>query len=147
MKARHKLECYEVAYASDEYEKCVQLRYHVLREPLGLAFSNEQLAAEANDFHLACFRDGELVGCLSLVEESARVHMRQVAVLPQYQGQGIGRTLVEFAERFARGKGFALMVLHARETALPFYEKLGYKRIGESFEEVTLTHWKMMKEL
>jgi ribosomal protein S18 acetylase RimI-like enzyme len=73
--------------------------------------------------------------------------MRQVAVAPGMQGQGIGRKLVEYAEEFARDGGFDLMLLHARETAVPFYEKLGYRRLGQRFEEVTLPHWAMVKEL
>nr|MBP8249907.1 GNAT family N-acetyltransferase [Chitinophagales bacterium] len=44
-------------------------------------------------------------------------------------------------------KGFTLMYCHARDTAIPFYEKLGYSRVGEEFEEVTIPHWEMGKSL
>jgi GNAT superfamily N-acetyltransferase len=73
--------------------------------------------------------------------------MRQVAVLPQLQGQGIGTMLVQYSENLARQAGFQRMILHARETAVPFYEKLGYARVGNLFEEVTIRHWKMEKHL
>jgi len=147
MKTANDLICREVAYGSDEYEKCVQLRYKVLREPLGLRFSAEQLAVEANDIQLACFQDDELVGCLSFIKEGNRAHMRQVAVEPNLQGRGVGRILVQFAEGFVREKGFDSIVLHARETAVAFYERLGYRCVGESFEEVTLPHREMVKEI
>ena len=39
------------------------------------------------------------------------------------------------------------MVLHARETAVGFYEKLGYKTSGDKFIEVTIPHFPMQKEL
>jgi len=61
------------------------------------------------------------------------------------QGQGIGTTLVEYAEALARKIGYRRMVLHAREEAVPFYERLGYARIGGRFEEVTIPHWAMEK--
>jgi ribosomal protein S18 acetylase RimI-like enzyme len=73
--------------------------------------------------------------------------MRQVAVASEAQRQGVGRAMVEFSETFARRLGFTRMVLHARENAIPFYERLGYCRIGERFEEVTIPHWEMVKEL
>ena len=37
------------------------------------------------------------------------------------------------------------MVLHARESAVPFYEKLGYSLGGDRFQEATLPHWAMNK--
>ena len=73
--------------------------------------------------------------------------MRQVAVVSDLQGQGIGRALVEYSEALARKLGFRRMVLHARETAVAFYKKLGYLRIGGRFEEVTIPHWAMTKQL
>ena len=39
------------------------------------------------------------------------------------------------------------MILHARETAVVFYEKLGYSSLGDQFEEVTIPHWAMEKRL
>jgi predicted GNAT family N-acyltransferase len=39
------------------------------------------------------------------------------------------------------------MVLHARETAVPFYLKLGYEVVGGQFEEVGIPHFKMEKKL
>ncbi len=70
-----------------------------------------------------------------------------MAVHAELQGRGIGTALVEYAEALARELGHRRMVLHARETALPFYEKLGYARIGEMVVKVTIPHWEMAKEL
>lgn len=139
----------EIAWGSEEYyHHEVPLRYAVLRQPLGLTFTPEQLAVENTQFHLAAWRGGELVGILLLQPHGAhQVQMRQVAVLPQLQGTGIGRLLVEESERFAKAKGFGLMVLHARDTAVPFYTRLGYTLIGDGFTEVTIPHHKMQKEL
>ena len=103
---------------------------------------------EKADYHLVCQEDGELVGCLILVPQGTdELRMRQVAVSPLARGRGIGRALTEFAEDFARRRGFSRVTLHARVTAVPFYEKLGYERVGEQFEEVTIPHWGMEKRL
>ena len=73
--------------------------------------------------------------------------MRQVAVASTWQGKGIGSMLVAESEKTASRLGFSLITLHARESAVPFYERLGYGRVGERFEEVTIPHFKMEKML
>ena len=138
----------QIAHGSTEYEATVALRRAILREPLGLDFSQQELNDERADFHVACYDGGELVGCLVLVPQPhGVVKMRQVAVALNVQGRGIGRALCEFAEAFARERGFVEITLHARTSAVPFYEKLGYERVGEEFEEVTIPHWAMRKAL
>ena len=42
--------------------------------------------------------------------------MRQLAVRPDSQGEGIGRTLVRYSESFARDRGYQEIFLHARQT-------------------------------
>jgi len=142
------LNFHRVDHGSPEYEETVALRNDVLRAPLGLVFTPEQLGAESDDLHLACYREGRLVACLILAPvDPTTVKMRQVAVAFDQQGQGVGRALVEESERVARERGWTLMTLHARDLAVPFYERLGYERIGEQFEEVTIPHWAMQKRL
>jgi ribosomal protein S18 acetylase RimI-like enzyme len=55
--------------------------------------------------------------------------MAELFVLPQYRCRAIGRRLVEEAERYAAGCGaykVELKVLARNESALRFYESLGY---------------------
>jgi predicted GNAT family N-acyltransferase len=55
--------------------------------------------------------------------------------------------MTEYAEAFARRAGFSRAILHSRKSAVPFYEKMGYERVGDYFEEVTVPHCEMRKEL
>jgi ribosomal protein S18 acetylase RimI-like enzyme len=137
-----------IPHGSAEYEETVALRGDILHLPLGIIPTAEQFGAEWSDYHIACYRDGQLVGCLILTPlPDGELKMRQVAVAEQLQGMGIGRAMVDFSEQFAREHGFTEITMHSRETAVPFYEHLGYDRIGERFEEVSIPHWKMRKEL
>ena len=137
-----------VAYGTPLYDELVALRYEVLRKPLGLYFTDEQLASEKEYIHFGAYDGDELVGTLQLVPEPhGRMKMRQVAVDPARQGEGIGAAMVDAAEAFARDKDFIIMHCHARATAAHFYERLGYQKIGDMFEEVTIPHWAMEKHL
>ena len=58
--------CMEVQHGTPQYLETVALRTAVLREPLGLAFSPDELTAEEGSFHIVCMKDGLLVACLVL---------------------------------------------------------------------------------
>jgi len=139
----------EIQFATPEYDDAVGLRYEVLRKPLGLEYTTEQLAAEYDNHHLAAYaNNGLLLGYLNLTPSGeGKIKMRQVAVDPRQQGKGVGKKMVEASEVLARKLGFKTMVLNARETAVPFYEKMGYHKVGEQFEEVTIPHFYMEKRL
>lgn len=147
-----------IAHGSEAYHQTIDLRHNILRKPLGLSFAPEDLAAEKDSIHITCHIKGQLAGCLVLKPHGLHeLQMRQVAISELLQGQGIGKALVRYSEEYAarilpapeksaQGKTNKIW-LHARATAVPFYERLGYKREGEAFEEVGLPHWSMHKEL
>ena len=137
----------QIEFATPEYDEAVNLRMEVLRRPLGLIYTPEQLAAEWDNLHLAAFdNSGRIVGYLNLTPENDTiVKMRQVAVAPSEQGKGVGTALVEDAEIRVVQLNFKEITLHARKTAVPFYLKLGYELLGNEFEEVNLPHFKMRK--
>lgn len=143
------MQIFQIEFATPEYDEAVRLRYEVLRRPLGLDFTPEQLAAEYDDVHLAGFDGmGRLIGYLCLTPlNNGEVKMRQVAVAPEWQGKGVGKKLVAASEELSKHLNFKKMTMHARETAVPFYLRLGYQKVGEQFEEVTIPHFKMEKKL
>ena len=137
-----------IEYGSPEYEAEVKLREEVLRKPLGLSFTVQTLEADRDDVHLGAFEAGVLVGCLILKELPEKtLKMRQVAVSPLVQGRGVGKKLVLASEQYAKKNGYLAITLAARETAIPFYQTLGYEIFGEPFTEVSLPHRMMRKQL
>ncbi len=137
-----------IDWGGDEYKQVLLLREEVLRKPLGLHFSDEELQKEKANMHMAAYEDDRMLGCCMLVEEGHEtVRLRQMAVVNDVQGKGIGRALMQFAENLARDRGYKKITMHARKNAVGFYEKLGYKMKGEEFEEITIPHYVMEKEL
>ncbi|HEY9790032.1 MAG TPA: GNAT family N-acetyltransferase [Candidatus Obscuribacterales bacterium] len=137
-----------IEHNSPAYHDTVKLRDEILRKPLGLNLDPGELDKESSLFHIACYIDKGLAGCLILQPDgSDSLKMRQVAVSQKHQGTGVGRAMVEFSEQFARERGFKRITMHARDTAVPFYLKLGYSIEGEPFEEVTIPHRSMFKSI
>ena len=138
----------EIRHGSPEYEEGASLRKRVLRDPLGIVPHPSERDEEATLVHLAAFEAERMVGYLMLHDQgNGSVRMRQVAVDFDRQRCGIGKALVLESEALARRRGYATMILHARETAIPFYTVLGYEVFDEPFVEVTVPHRKMRKLL
>jgi predicted GNAT family N-acyltransferase len=137
-----------IDHGSKEYQQMVDLRKQILRKPLGLDFTKEELAREKDDLLIAAYDDDDMLGCCILTqEEPDAVRLRQMAIKAGLQGKGIGRVLLEFAENIARDRGNKKVTMHARKTATGFYEKQGYKTVGNEYTEVSIPHFNMEKKL
>ncbi len=137
-----------IDHGTKEYKQMVEMRLQILRKPLGLTFTDDELEKEKNDLLIGAFEEDEMLGCCMLTKAGLRtVRLRQMAVKTGLQGKGIGRVMMQFAENNARDRGNTRIIMHARKTAIGFYEKLGYSVSGEEFEEVTIPHYEMEKKL
>lgn len=138
----------QIDYGTPEYEQMLRLREEILRKPLGLGFTAEDLEPDKKDILIGAFDDGRMLGCCILRDEGNRtIRLRQMAVKNNQQGKGIGQQIMRFAETLARDIGYRVLSMHARDTAIGFYEKQGYRVVGEGFMEVTIPHHKMEKML
>ena len=135
-----------IPHATPDYESTVSLRRTILRTPLGLDFTVEQLNEEAGDIHLAAFAGDELIGTVVLTPYRAGIFkLRQMAVADSHRGRSVGALLLEAAEDTARAEGATQILLASRVTARAFYAKYGYKAQGDVFTEVTIPHITMSK--
>ena len=134
-----------IGHGSHEYKKCASLREEILRKPLGLAFTCEELEKEKAHIHIGGYIEDELCATAMLVPQEQRVKMQRVAVRKDLQGKGIASAMMKFCEAYASEKGFKEIYCHARETAIPFYKKNQYLPEGEPFIETTIPHLKMRK--
>ena len=93
-------------------------------------------------FHLGLFMDGNLIGVASFMQnsnplfnEKGQYQLRGMAVLPEYKGQGFGASLlIEGEEKLKKLVEKPFLWFNARDAAIGFYEKFGYKTKGEKFD-------------
>lgn len=92
--------------------------------------------------------NNRVVGTILLVcKKETIVQFKQVVVTNEYQGLGIGKQLLEFAEKIACSMGFNIAFLTGRSQAWNFYELYGYKSLGIPYEEGVLCFKKYYKKL
>lgn len=136
-----------ITHGSHDYQKCVSLREDILRKPLGLDFTCEELEKEKAHIHIGGFVGDDLCATAVLVPQNNVLKMQRVAVREDLQGKGIASAMMKFCEDYALEKGFKEIYCHARETAVPFYQKNHYLPDGEPFMETTIPHRKMRKTI
>jgi len=97
----------------------------------------EQLAATPRAVMLT-FRDDDdaLLGSVWLEPREADVwYLGMFAIRPDVQARGLGRTLLDEAERFVKARGARRMritVIQLREPLIAWYERRGFRATGES---------------
>ena len=138
-----------ITNGSPEYGAQCALRHEVLREPLGLSLYDEDLDAEMHHLHFGLFGPSQgIVACVQAVPISAtEAQLKQMAVKPTHQGQGLGRQIILAAEKVLINEGFQRVTLHARSHVVDFYQRQGYLTEGAEFLEVGIPHRKMFKTL
>ena len=70
------------------------------------------------------------------------IKLERFAILKPYRNLGIGKELVLYILNSIKDKN--LIYLHAQESVINFYSKLGFKRIGSQFFEAEIPHQKMI---
>lgn len=142
------MEFMEIVWQTDLYDKELDLRDRLLRAPLGLTFDSEDLQAEQQQLHFGLLLGERLIACVVAVHvDDTTVKLRQMAVEQEFQRQGVGTTLIRKTEAALSVRGYGTVELNARDIAVSFYERIGYQTVGEPFNEVSIPHYKMVKQL
>ena len=137
-----------IDHGTKEYKQMIDLRYDILRKPLRLSFLEEELEKEKKDILIGAFEEEKMLGCCLLTEiDKDCIQLRQMAVQNNLQGKGIGASMMNFAENVAKDAGYKILMMHARKSAIGFYERLGYKVSGNEFLEISIPHIVMEKKI
>lgn len=93
---------------------------------------------------LASTLDGSPIGCARLLPDG---HVGRMAVLPDWRGHGIGRSLLAAILKAARARGHAELRLSAQVHAANFYLRAGFVVDSAEYEEAGIPHVAMRKQL
>ena len=133
-----------------EFDSYYQLRWKILRKPWHKPLGSEQDELEQQSVHRMLVNEQHqvlAVGRLHKVSQS-EAQIRYMAVDENCQGQGLGKKIIQALEQVASMQGVRTIALNARESAVSFYETMGYKATGFShvlYDEIR--HIAMTREL
>lgn len=125
-----------------DLEKAFAIRYEVFVEGQNCP---ADLEIEGNDIstHFLAIVDGEPAGAARWRKTDKGIKLERFAVLEKYRGLGVGQALVK-AVLSDLPKEEAYIYLHSQSHATGLYDKLGFEKVGDEFEEAGMKHFKMV---
>lgn len=137
-----------VAEAGADRECCLALRRAVFIDEQGVTEREEIDGLDDECVHFLAVGDEVAVGTARLwVTPNGEAKAQRVAVLASHRGQGVGALLMAAVERHAAAAGHPELILAAQESAIPFYQRIGYSAYGEEFLDAQILHRWMRKAL
>lgn len=122
---------YEPMQAAD-IDEVVAVEQSVYPHPWSRANFADSLVSGYNAWVLRG-QGGQLMGYFLIMPVVDEAHLLNVAVAADWQGQGLGRFLLNQSIACARGLGMEAMLLEVRPSntrALDIYQRYGFKQIG-----------------
>ncbi|MEZ5047717.1 MAG: GNAT family N-acetyltransferase [Chitinophagaceae bacterium] len=123
---------------------------YFLNKNYDIDFITKQLEDPKQLFHVAMYNDNVIayskiiLNTKSILMQKEHIaYLEKLYVSANFYGQKIGYSLFEINKKLAMQEhqlGFWLNVWVGNERAIRFYEKLGFKKIGDTLFNITPTH-------
>jgi len=121
--------------------------YNILFEAVGWGRcipARVQMALDRSDYLIAAQIEGRAVGMARVTHDGLQALIKDVMVLPDYQGQGIGKTMMKgvmaFLEDLSSDGGILVNLMSARGKD-SFYEQFGFKSGPNEKRGPGMTKW------
>ena len=131
-----------IVKTNDEKNLALNIRREVFIKGLNIPEHLEIDSNEESSKYILAKVDGKSVGTARWRKTDEGMKLERFAVLNDYRSIGIGTMMTKFI--LNQLKNSKLIYLNAQESAILFYEKLGFKPIGPRFREVNIEHQKMI---
>jgi len=127
---------------SNEYQEVLKIRKKVFIEEQKISKKIEIDSYEKTSKYIIAFLNNRPVGTARWRKSGLEIKLERFAVLKDYRNKGIGRRLNNFIlNEIPKNK---IIYLNSQESAIGFYENLGFVESGSPFKEAGILHIKMI---
>ncbi len=123
-------------------EKAFKIRHQVFvieqKCPENLEYENEEKAT-----HFLLKENNEALATARYRKTKKGYKLERFAVLKQARGKKYGMKILTAILDDLKDKS-EMKYMHAQVQVIPFYEKIGFKKTGDMFEEAGIMHYKMI---
>ena len=133
-------------------ESTYNIRNKVLWPHKKLENCNLSIDKLHSTFHFGSYLDNNLISIGTFLKEKninfnttiKQYRLRAMGTLKLYEGNNGGKYLIDFAKKYLKEKNIDLIWCDAREIAIPFYKKIGFKSTGNIYEIPIIGRHKLM---
>jgi predicted GNAT family N-acyltransferase len=127
---------------------CRALRREVFIEEQGVSPDDEIDDQDDSAIHLLALAGSAPVGTARLLVKGGTGKIGRVCVRAPARGTGLGAALIRAAlEELRQQPGVKVATLGAQSHATGFYEKLGFRVVGDEFIDAGIPHREMVLDL
>jgi predicted GNAT family N-acyltransferase len=126
---------------------CLALRRAVFVDEQGIAATIDVDGRDETCTQFLAWVNGVPIGTARLRIVDGEGKAERLAVLDDFRRHGVGHALMNVVEANARSQGVHGVLVHAQESAVPFYERIGYVASGARFDEAGIPHLQMRKDV
>ena len=133
----------------DMLNDCFMIRKKVFVKEQNVPEENEIDKYEELSYHVIGYtKDGDPFATARFRPLNTKLgKVERVAITKENRGLGYSKLLMKSIEEIAKDLDFDKLTMHAQTQAQAFYEKIGYKAIGETFIEENIEHVRMNKSI
>ena len=124
-----------------EKKHAISIRRKVFVEEMNIPENIEIDKHDESAKHILAYIENKPIGTARWRKTSHGLKLERFAVLKEYRSRGAGKALTKYIiKKINKEK---MIFLNSQYSAIGFYEKLGFKKIGNIFIEVDIPHQKM----
>jgi thioesterase domain-containing protein len=132
-----------------EWQQYYQLRWQVLRQPWQQPLGSERDEHEADAYHVMLVNAEGVIAAVGRLHKCSDViaQIRYMAVAEAYRGKGAGQRILQALEQQAVLWQCQGIKLNARESALSFYQNIGYQQVAAADTLFGIRHFQLQKTI
>lgn len=140
------IKCFPVADLR-HMQSCMDIRRRVFIEEQKVSEAEEIDGLDEAARHFAVASAEEIIATCRVRFLGSAVKIERVAVLKDYRSRGIGGILMKYIlQELGKTGDIQLFKLSSQAQAVPFYERLGFKRRGDEYMDAGIPHYDMVLE-
>lgn len=135
----------QILLNSSAYNDVLEIRKKVFVDEQNIPLELEVDETESEAIYFLTYSDDRPAATGRLREYGKYIKFERIATLKEWRGKGVGRNLMEAMLDYAK-KNFPGKVpyMHSQESAVAFYERLGWRKSGDPFMEADIPHQAMI---
>ena len=134
----------ELTHFSPLESSILQIRFEVFVAEQGVDPSLEVDGRDPECVHAIAYAEDKPIGTGRLLPDG---HIGRMAVLKEYRSKGVGQKILLKLVEAARKRGWKKVELSSQIQAVPFYERFGFRRLGDVYIEAGIEHVDMRLDL
>lgn len=132
---------------STTYQDALTIRQDVFVKEQNIPLAIE-IDQENECLHFVLYDNNQPQGTVRLLDKGNNIFkIQRMAVLKKSRKKGYAKELLLFAEKSAKGNGATKIILGAQESAVGFYESIGYTIESDAYFEAGIKHFDMSKKI